>query len=104
MGYGLSQSVDGSVFEWNFPLLGTYWTAADVMIQDIAKKRRRHGQLKGKKIALVYHDSPYGRNRFAARRELLLYPVTAPGVEQKSTWLQIRQARPAYAAAGAPAS
>ncbi|MCR2370070.1 ABC transporter substrate-binding protein, partial [Salmonella enterica] len=22
MGYGLSQSVDGSVFEWNFPLLG----------------------------------------------------------------------------------
>ena len=28
--------------------------------------------------------------------ELLLYPVTAPGVEQKSTWLQIRQARPAY--------
>ncbi len=39
MGYGLSQSVDGSVFEWNFPLLGTYWTAADVMIQDIAKKR-----------------------------------------------------------------
>jgi|HigsolmetaAR206D_1030411.scaffolds.fasta_scaffold02189_3 hypothetical protein len=102
VGYGLSQSVDGSVFEWNFPLLGTYWTAADVMVQDIAKKEG--GNLKGKKIALVYHDSPYGKEpipllQSRAKRdgfELLLYPVTAPGVEQKSTWLQIRQSRPAY--------
>jgi len=102
MGYGLSQSVDGTVFEWNFPLLGTYWTAADVMIQDIAKKEG--GNLKGKKIALVYHDSPYGKEPIPllqkrAERdgfELLLYPVTAPGVEQKSTWLQVRQQRPNY--------
>ena len=28
--------------------------------------------------------------------ELQLLPVTAPGVEQKSTWLQIRQSRPDY--------
>jgi len=104
MGYGLSQSVDGSVFEWNFPLLGTYWTAADVMIQDIAKKEGGMDKLKGKKIALVYHDSPYGKEPIALLQkraaqegfELLLYPVTAPGVEQKSTWLQIRQSRPAY--------
>jgi branched-chain amino acid transport system substrate-binding protein len=104
MGYGLSQSVDGSVFEWNFPLLGTYWTAADVMIQDIAKKEGGMDKLKGKKIALVYHDSPYGKEpipllqKRAAKEgfELVLYPVTAPGVEQKSTWLQIRQARPNY--------
>lgn len=104
MGYGLSQSVDGTVFEWNFPLLGTYWTAADVMIQDIAKKEGGMDKLKGKKIALVYHDSPYGKEPIALLQkraekegfELLLYPVTAPGVEQKSTWLQIRQSRPAY--------
>jgi len=101
-GYGLSQSSDGSVFEWNFPLLGTYWTAADVMMQDIAKKEK--GNLKGKKIALVYHDSPYGKEpipllqkRAAAQGfELTLLPVTPPGVEQKSTWLQIRQQRPDY--------
>src|SRR5690349_10934651 len=55
-GYGLSQSADGTVFQWNFPLMGTYWTATDVILQDIAKKA---GGLKGKKIALVYHDSPY---------------------------------------------
>ncbi len=102
MGYGLSQSVDGKVFEWNFPLLGTYWTAADVMIQDILKKEK--GSLKGKKIALVYHDSPYGKEpilllqKRAAKDgfELSLFPVTPPGVEQKSTWLQIRQQKPDY--------
>lgn len=102
MGYGLSQSVDGTVFEWNFPLLGTYWTAADVMLQDMAKKEK--GSLKGKKIALVYHDSPYGKEpipllqkRAAADGfELVLFPVTPPGVEQKSTWLQIRQQKPDY--------
>lgn len=102
MGYGLSQSVDGTVFEWNFPLLGTYWTATDVMLQDIAKKEK--GSLKGKKIALVYHDSPYGKEpipllqkRAAAEGfEVALFPVTPPGVEQKSTWLQIRQQKPDY--------
>ncbi|MGX9934480.1 ABC transporter substrate-binding protein [Advenella kashmirensis] len=104
VGYGLSQSADGSVFEWNFPLLGTYWTAADVMIQDIAKKLGGEDKLKGKKIALVYHDSPYGKEPIPLLKaraeangfELQLYPVTAPGVEQKSTWLQIRQKRPDY--------
>lgn len=40
MGYGLSQSVDGTVFEWNFPLLGTYWTATDIILQDIARKEK----------------------------------------------------------------
>ena len=101
-GYGLSQSADGTVFEWNFPLLGTYWTAADVIMQDIAKKEK--GDLKGKKIALVYHDSPYGKEPIALLQkraaaqgfELLLLPVTPPGVEQKSTWLQIRQQKPDY--------
>jgi len=102
MGYGLSQSANGTVFEWNFPLLGNYWTAADSMIQDILKKEK--GSLKGKKIALVYHDSPYGKEpipllqKRAAKEgfELMLLPVTAPGVEQKSTWLQVRQQRPDY--------
>lgn len=61
VGYGLSQSANGAVFKWNFPLLGTYWTAADVMIQDIAKKVGGEDKLKDKKIALVYHDSPYGK-------------------------------------------
>lgn len=104
VGYGLSQSADGRVFKWNFPLLGTYWTAADVMIQDIAKKEGGIDKLKGKKIALVYHDSPYGKEPIPLLQarakangfDLQLFPVTAPGVQQKSTWLQIRQQRPDY--------
>ena len=104
VGYGLSQSADGRVFKWNFPLLGTYWTAADVMIQDIAKKVGGEDKLKGKKIALVYHDSPFGKEPIPLLQErakdngfdLQLYPVAAPGVEQKSTWLQIRKNRPDY--------
>src|SRR5690606_12443331 len=60
-GYGRSESADGMVFKWNFPLLGTYWVAADVIVQAIAKKEGGLDKLKGKKIALVYHDSPFGK-------------------------------------------
>ena len=103
-GYGRSESTDGMVFKWNFPLAGTYWDAADILIQHIAKKEGGLDKLKGKKIALVYHDSPYGKEPIALLQErakmhgfeLQLLPVTHPGVEQKATWLQIRQSRPDY--------
>ena len=104
IGYGRSESRDGSVFAWNFPLLGTYWTAADVAVQHIAKEVGGMDKLRGKKIALLYHDSPYGKEPIAllqersklAGYELVLIPVTHPGVEQKSQWLSIRQSRPDY--------
>ena len=103
-GYGRSESQDGGVFKWNFPLAGTYWMAADVLVQYIGKKEGGLDKLKGKKIALVYHDSPYGKEPIALLQErskmhgfdLQLLPVAHPGVEQKATWLQIRQARPDY--------
>ena len=60
-GYGRSESQDGNVFQWNFPLAGTYWVAADVLVQHVAKKEGGLDKLKGKKIVLVYHDSPYGK-------------------------------------------
>lgn len=103
-GYGRSESADGNVFKWNFPLAGTYWVAADVLIQHIAKKEGGLDKLKGKKIALIYHDSPFGKEPIPLLQEraamhgfsLSLLPVTHPGVEQKATWLQIRQNRPDY--------
>ena len=103
-GYGRSESADGGVFKWNFPLVGTYWVAADVLVQHIAKKEGGLDKLKGKKIALVYHDSPYGKEPIPLLTErskmhgfeLQLLPVAAPGVEQKATWLQVRQSRPDY--------
>ena len=104
VGYGRSESADGAVFKWNFPIAGTYWVAADTILQAIAKKEGGWDKLKGKKIALVYHDSPFGKEPIPLIQErarnhgfdLQLLPVTPPGVEQKATWLQVRQSKPNY--------
>ena len=104
MGYGRSESRNGAVFPWNFIAVGSYWTAADVAIQHIAKELGGFDKLKGKKISLVYHDSPYGKEPIPALEEraklngftFKAIPVTHPGVEQKSQWLAIRQDRPDY--------
>ena len=104
LGYGRSESRDGTVFPWNFIAVGSYWTAADIAIQHVAKELGGIDKLKGKKISLVYHDSPYGKEPIAAleaRAKLNGFtfkaiPVTHPGVEQKSQWLAIRQDRPDY--------
>ena len=104
VGYGRSESADGMVFKWNFPIAGTYWVAADAIVQAIGKKEGGLDKLKGKKIALVYHDSPFGKEPIPLLQlrssmngfDLQLLPVTAPGVEQKATWLQVRQSRPDY--------
>jgi len=102
MGYGRSESRDGSVFQWNFPLLGTYWSAADIIMQHIAKKEGGFDKLKGKKIALVYHDSPFGKEPIPLLEnlakeygfELKLYPVPADKMQdQSSQWLAIRRDR-----------
>jgi len=103
-GLGRSESEDGGIFKWNFPLLGTYWVAADVLVQHVAKQAGGLDKLKGKKIALVYHDSAYGKEPIPLMQkraamhgfELKLLPVAHPGVEQKATWLQIRRDRPDY--------
>jgi len=103
-GYGRSDSADGLAFKWNFILMGTYWDAADMLIQHFGKKEGGLDKLRGKKIALVYHDSPYGREPIPLLQErskmhgfeLSVLPVAHPGVEQKATWLQIRQNRPDY--------
>jgi branched-chain amino acid transport system substrate-binding protein len=101
MGYGRSESADGRVFQWNFPLLGTYWSAADILIQHV---NEISGGLQGKKITLVYHDSPYGKEPIPVLQDeaqklgyqFEAIPVTHPGVEQKAAWLQIRRSRPDF--------
>jgi branched-chain amino acid transport system substrate-binding protein len=103
-GYGRSDSADGGVFKWNFPLIGHYWVAGDVLLQHIAKQAGGWENLKGKKIAVGYHDSPFGKELLPIVQEraamygftLQLLPIPAPGVEQKAIWLQIRQQRPDY--------
>ena len=103
-GYGPSEAMDGGVFKWNFPLLGTYVHGADALIQHFGKLEGGLSKLKGKKIAYIYHDSGFGKEPIpylelrAAELgfQLSLFPVAHPGLEQKSTWLKIRQLRPDY--------
>jgi branched-chain amino acid transport system substrate-binding protein len=104
-GYGRADGADGTVFPWVFVPPATYWGGADIAINYIASEAGGYGKLKGKKIALVYHDSAYGKEpirtleTLAAQHgfKLSLFPVPHPGLEQKSTWLKIgRQLRPDY--------
>ncbi len=103
-GYGRSDSADGNMFKWNFPLIGHYWVAGDTVLQHVAKQAGGWDKLKGKKIGVVYHDSPFGKELLPIINEraamhgftILPFPVAAPGVEQGATWLQIRQQRPDY--------
>ena len=101
MGYGRADASDGRVFPYVFTMPITYWAGADVMVQYAAKESG--GSLKGKKVALVYHDSAYGKEPIATLERLAeeegfafsKFPVAHPGLEQKATWLQIgRQLRP----------
>jgi branched-chain amino acid transport system substrate-binding protein len=92
------------MFKWNFPLIGHYWVAGDTVLKHIANKAGGWDKLKGKKIGVVYHDSPFGKELLPIINEraamhgftILPFPVAAPGVEQGATWLQIRQQRPDY--------
>ena len=103
-GYGRSDSADGTVFKWNFPLIGHYWVAGDTVLQHLAKTQGGWDKLKGKKIGVVYHDSPFGKELLPIMQErakmhdfeLQMLPVPAPGVEQKAIWLQVRQQRPDF--------
>uniref|UniRef100_UPI00374DD473 ABC transporter substrate-binding protein n=1 Tax=Rhodoferax sp. TaxID=50421 RepID=UPI00374DD473 len=77
---------------------------ADILVQHIGKSLGGLDKLKGKKITLVYHDSPFGKEPIPLLQErakmhgfdLQLLPVTAPGVDQKAAWLQVRQSKPDY--------
>ncbi len=102
MGYGRTSAANGKVFEWIFNYPANYWDGASVIVNDIIKANG--GDVKGKKIALVYHNSAYGKEPIRTLEELAkkhgyelsLLPVDHPGQEQKSQWLQIRRDRPDY--------
>ena len=101
MGYGRTSAADGATFEWVFNYPGTYWDAASIIVKHILEEEG--GEFDGK-LALVYHNSAYGKEPIRTLEklsekhgfELMLMPVDHPGLEQKSTWLQIRRERPDY--------
>jgi branched-chain amino acid transport system substrate-binding protein len=102
MGYGMTASADGRWFPWvfNFPM--TYWSQASAFVKYAGAQSGGMDKLKGKKIAHIYHNSPYGKEanptlEVLAKQlgfELTLLAVDHPGQEQKATWLQIRRLNP----------
>lgn len=103
MGYGRAAATVGSTFPYVFTAPVTYWAGADSIITYIAGKEGGFGKLKGKKIALIYHDSAYGKEPISTLEKLAAlhgfefskFAVAHPGLEQKATWLQIgRQLKP----------
>ncbi|WP_339773270.1 ABC transporter substrate-binding protein [uncultured Pseudosulfitobacter sp.] len=102
MGYGRTSAANGEVFRDVFNYPANYWDGASGAINYLLDENG--GDIKGKKIALVYHNSAYGKEPIRTLEELqkthgfelTLLPVDHPGQEQKSQWLQIRREKPDY--------
>ena len=102
MGYGRTSAQNGKIFEWVFNYPANYWDGASIAVNYLLSENDNN--LQGKKIALLYHNSAYGKEpiptlqALAAKHgfEFIEIPVDSPGQEQKSQWLQIRQQRPDY--------
>ena len=101
-GLGRTSAKNGNVFSHVFNFPANYWDGASVAVKHIMEQEG--GSLEGKKIALVYHNSAYGKEPIRTLQELSEkhgfelkeVPVDHPGQEQKSQWLQIRRDKPDY--------
>ena len=102
MGYGRTAAADGRIFKWTFNFPTTYWSQASAFVKYVGQQEGGMEALQGKKIALVYHNSPYGKEPIPTLTilaekygfDLKLLAVDHPGQEQKATWLQVRRYRP----------
>ena len=102
MGYGRTSAANGKVFEYVFNYPANYWNGASGIINHLLDENG--GDLSGKNISLVFHNSAYGKEPIRTLEELAkkhgfnltTIPVDHPGQEQKSQWLQIRRENPDY--------
>jgi branched-chain amino acid transport system substrate-binding protein len=104
MGYGRADASVGSVFPYVFTTPTSYWSQNSAKIKFIARQENWNGRmaeigrfLKGKKIANLHIDVPYGqetkpmldalseRYGFKVRH----FPVPWPGIDQKAQWMDI---------------
>ncbi len=102
-GFGRTSAQDGRVFEWVFNAPTNYWDGASIAIKYLLDESG--GDLSGKNIVLLYHNSAFGKEPIRTLQELSRkhgYKLTEipvdPGSsqEQKSQWLQIRREKPDY--------
>ncbi len=102
--HGRTDSTDGRVFPYVFPLLLNPYSETSGIINYLAGREGGLDKLKGKKIVVLYHGSPYGRETIPIY-ELLAQKygftvsqleVPHPGNEQQAQWLTIRREKPNY--------
>lgn len=100
--HGRTDSTDGSVFPYVFPLQLNPYSEVSAIVNYIGQKSGGLAKLKGKKIVVLYHGSPYGKETIPVINLLAQkYGFTAqqievphPGNEQLSQWLTIRKEKP----------
>jgi branched-chain amino acid transport system substrate-binding protein len=104
-GYGRADASDGRVFPWIFTVPTNYWSQNTAKIKWIAMQEGWDGKdmatigkyLKGKKIANLHIDVPYGQETkpiLDAMAEkfgfqIRHFPVPWPGIDQKAQWMDI---------------
>src|SRR5262245_29696012 len=101
-GAGRADTAEGRVFPYVFPAPITWWSQNTAKIRFIGQRLGGMDQLKGRKIAHVYHDSDFGRETLpildaqAAQYGFVVQhlAVPHPGLDQKATWLRVKVAQP----------
>ena len=97
---GRGDAINGEVFQWIFALGPTYWGQVANDIQYI--KDQAKGNIKGKRVAYIYPDYPFGQEPIGVLKtlaqqegfELFLAPHPLPGNDQAAVWTQIRRFNP----------
>ena len=100
--HGRTDSTDGSVFPYIFPLQLNPYSEVSAITNYIATREGGPEKLAGKKIVTLYHGSPYGKETIPildilAKKygfEVKHIEVPHPGTEQQSQWLEIRRYQP----------
>jgi branched-chain amino acid transport system substrate-binding protein len=100
--HGRTDSTDGAVFPYVFPLQLNPYSEVSAIINYIGQQSGGLNQLKGKKIVVLYHGSPYGRETIPVLEalskqygfDLTQIEVPHPGNEQGSQWLTIHRINP----------
>ena len=101
-GFGRTDAADGRVFPYVFNLPANYWSQNTAKIRFIGQRAGGMEQLKGLKIAHVYHDSDYGQETLtildtqAVRYGFAVQhlAVQSPGLDQKEIWRRVKVAQP----------
>jgi branched-chain amino acid transport system substrate-binding protein len=100
--HGRTDSTDGRVFPYAFPIVLNPWSEFAAAVAYMGQKAGGMDKLKGKKVVGLIHDSPYGNETNGVAKllaekygfKLTLIPVSHPGNEQGAQWLKIRKIKP----------